>query len=103
MKAMWSLPETTGPGYREVIQKYSNIYTLNQSGDVYLGGTKIAHKPNYGRPITPTSLEITHNLKDPEKLLLTIELARLLEQNKCSDFSETPSRNTLEIIAKNRF
>ncbi|NPE26908.1 hypothetical protein HNV12_02810 [Methanococcoides sp. SA1] len=105
MEALWRLPKIIGPGYREVVKQYPDTYILNQRGDVLdkETKTKLAHKPSYGRPISSTSLTIEHEIGDPEKLALTLALSKTFEENNCSDFTENPSRKTLELIAKKRF
>jgi len=104
MEAMWKLAETTGPGYAEVIQKYPDTYELRQ-GHVWHTETnnKLAHSPICGRPISETSIVIRHDTSDTSKLKLTLGLAKLLEENDCSDFSENPSKEVLETIHEYRF
>lgn len=103
-EASWKLSETTGPGYTEVIKKYPDTYELRR-GHIWHKPTniKLAHSPIYGRPISSTSTIIRHDLSNLSKLTLTLELAKLLEKEECTDFSETPSRKTLETITEKRF
>lgn len=107
MEPAWSLPETKGPSYLDVVTKFSDKYDL-RNGDIYAKSEtlwiKIATKRFPGRPILKESLEIDHDFYDLSSLALSIELASLLEEEGCSDYIERPGKQTiqslLEIINK---
>ena len=103
MEAAWGLKHTIGPNYREVIEKFPDKYFLRR-GNVYSANfKKIAVMKFPGRSFQKTSLVINHDFEDKEKLELSLGLARLLEENNCSDFDENPRRDSLEIVHANRF
>ncbi|MCF7910669.1 hypothetical protein K9L16_03285 [Candidatus Pacearchaeota archaeon] len=99
----WALPETQGPGYKEVVKQFPEKYEL-RNGDVWSKNPfyKIAEYKFPGRPITKKSLKINHDFCNLEKLTATLKLARILEEQGCSDFIEIPSKQNLEIVSKKR-
>ncbi|MFH1607760.1 MAG: hypothetical protein ABIA78_01370 [archaeon] len=104
MKAAWKLPQVYGPSYIEVIKKFPEKYELRR-GDIWSKNPwyKIAEYKFPGRPITKKSLEIEHDFKNPDKLSSSFELARLLNEHNCSDFTEIPSRQSLLEVVNIRF